>query len=466
MIASRRELLTLADKGLSCNDTNSKNLIEYLDSFIAINDIPVVKMVDRLGDVKGDFIHPLVTEIHINPNDEGERQILEAFKVKGTVQSWINDVFNLIRDQPKAFFPIVASFASVLLHEFNMTPIVVDIGGGTSTGKSTVQLLCASVWGSPNEYIEAFNTTLVGVERRSTFLNSYPLILDDTKAIEDESLIQPIIYQFVNNAGKLRGSLKGGQHVATWRSIMVTSGENGILEYTNSHGSAARVIPITNFSFDNVDDYLFGKIYYAYPENHGVIGLEFLERWKGKRSIYLGAFEKYRLKYLQKSPDNDVSRRISHHYAFIVFVGKILNDLFYAEGLKVDLESLDNLFDEITRENKAVDRPLIELERLLEEIDSQRHHVYADEKPKHAIHAIEKDGELYFTIKYVRQMLGVNAKQIRTAWMKRGITFAFQEKKSEVDSKVIYKNDKSFRGILVNKEYIEKLGFDFSSNNY
>lgn len=39
MLASRRELCILADKGLSCNDSNSKHLIEYFDLFIGLNEI-------------------------------------------------------------------------------------------------------------------------------------------------------------------------------------------------------------------------------------------------------------------------------------------------------------------------------------------------------------------------------------------------------------------------------------------
>ncbi|WP_430115858.1 DUF927 domain-containing protein [Peribacillus frigoritolerans] len=38
----------------------------------------------------------------------------------------------------------------LFLHEFDMKPIVVDVSGESSSGKS-VLLLCASVWGSPKE---------------------------------------------------------------------------------------------------------------------------------------------------------------------------------------------------------------------------------------------------------------------------------------------------------------------------
>ncbi|MFJ7995322.1 DUF927 domain-containing protein [Peribacillus frigoritolerans] len=75
----------------------------------------------------------------------GEQQILESFRVKGTVESWIENVFNLVKDHPKAVFPLLASFASVIFHEYDMKPIVVDVSGEPSSGKSGLLLLCASV---------------------------------------------------------------------------------------------------------------------------------------------------------------------------------------------------------------------------------------------------------------------------------------------------------------------------------
>jgi len=73
--------------------------------------------------------------------------------------------------------------------------------------------------------------------------------------------------------------------------------------------------------------------------------------------------------YLKKSVENDVARRISLHYSFILFTGKVLNDLFNREGLDVDLNALEALFYNISNENKAVGRPLLELKQLLEDYE-------------------------------------------------------------------------------------------------
>ncbi|WP_458353614.1 hypothetical protein [Peribacillus frigoritolerans] len=65
----------------------------------------------------------------------GEQQLLESFRVKGTVESWIENVFNLVKNRPKA----------------DMEPIVLDVSGESSRGKSGLLLLCASVWGCSKE---------------------------------------------------------------------------------------------------------------------------------------------------------------------------------------------------------------------------------------------------------------------------------------------------------------------------
>ena len=158
-MASKRELLKMADMGLGCNDSNSRHFVEYFDLFIGHNEIPKVEMKDRLGKIKNKFIHPITSEdIHVMAKDSGESQLLKSFQTKGTAQSWINNVFNLIKNHPKAVFPIVSSFASAILHEEELKPIVIDVSVTSSTGKSGLLRLCASVWREPPRSISAHST--------------------------------------------------------------------------------------------------------------------------------------------------------------------------------------------------------------------------------------------------------------------------------------------------------------------
>src|SRR5699024_11529198 len=98
------------------------------------------------------------------------------------IEDWIKNVMKPLYNHPKAVFPIIASFASALFKEFELTPIIVDISGSSSSGKTTVQKACASVWGSPNDYISSMLTTKVAIERMASFLNAFPLILEDRKS--------------------------------------------------------------------------------------------------------------------------------------------------------------------------------------------------------------------------------------------------------------------------------------------
>ncbi|MFA1715346.1 DUF927 domain-containing protein [Peribacillus frigoritolerans] len=96
-------------------------------------------------------MHPISTNDINSFGRWGGQQLLESFRVKGAVESWVENVFNLVKNHPMPVFPLLASFASVILHEFDMKPIVFDVSGESSSGKSGLLLLCSSVWRSSKE---------------------------------------------------------------------------------------------------------------------------------------------------------------------------------------------------------------------------------------------------------------------------------------------------------------------------
>lgn len=167
-------------------------------------------MVERLGHIKGEFIHPLRAHgVEIVPNDYGEKQLLEAFQVKGTIETWKNEVFTRIRGYPKALFIVLTSFASVILHDLKVPPFIVDLSGSTSQGKSTALQVARSVWGNEG-LINEWNATKVAIERKAGFLNSFPLFMDDTRKANEREL-QNVIYQFSGGRSKGRGSIIGSR---------------------------------------------------------------------------------------------------------------------------------------------------------------------------------------------------------------------------------------------------------------
>ena len=184
-LATKREVITLANKGLSSNDRNARYLIEYFDLFLEKNKMERSLVVSHLGYVGDDFIHPLLkAKFRVVPPNEGEMERLDAIQCSGSIREWLQYVLEPLYDNPKALFPVVSSFASVLLKPYDLSPIIVDVSGISSEGKTTVQKVCASVWGYHAKYISTMLATKVGIERAASFLNAFPLILDDSKTAD------------------------------------------------------------------------------------------------------------------------------------------------------------------------------------------------------------------------------------------------------------------------------------------
>src|SRR5690625_3231972 len=179
-----------------------------MDLYLFDNNIEKHYDVERLRNIKNNFIHPILTKnIKIIAVDQGERQILEGFEVKGLSKDWNLKVFELIKNYPKAVFFVLASFTSVMIKDLKVPPFIVDLAGSTSQGKTTTTKIATSVWGNDN-LISEWNLTRVAVEMKAAYLNSYPLILDDTRKA-NEYILQDVIYQFSGGRSKGRGSIKG-----------------------------------------------------------------------------------------------------------------------------------------------------------------------------------------------------------------------------------------------------------------
>lgn len=466
-LATKREVISLANKGFSSNDRNARHLIEYFDLFLTINGVRKSMVVSRLGYLGDHLIHPLLeTKYRVVAPGEGEQERLNAFKELGTARRWVDSIFAPFRLNAEGAFAIASSFASVLFKEFNLSPIVVDISGSSTNGKTTVQKACASVWGVPKDYMGTMSATKVGIERLAGFLNAFPLILDDTNTSDKPHEFQNMIYQFANGKGKLRGNIEGSRAISGWQSVFITTGENNILEYTNSQGAAARVIPITNFNTDNIDSKYFETYDDDVEQICGAIGVEFIKRWNMKKEQYKHRFELLERQYKEAASTNRILKRIARPFSFIVFVAEVLNDLFNDEGMDMPVDDFPELFLTICAENSHADRPRNVLIEILEELDANRSHIFDEYEPTNGTHAIVNKEGLFLTVNYVKQKLGSDAKQIRKAWMKQQLTIQQKNKGKIVDYKVVRHKKRSQRAIHVNQELLEEQGFDFSRNSF
>lgn len=457
-LATKKDLLKLADMSLGVNDINAKDLIDYFDKFVTQNEIDRQHLVERLGTIKNGFIHPLMAQgVKILPSDIGEKQILEAFEVSGTAEEWINEVFEKIKDHPKAVLMLLGSFASVILKDLNLSPFIIDLSGPTSRGKTTVLKASASVWGN-GHLVSEWNTTKTAAERKAAFLNSFPLMLDDTMKA-DEKHLKGFVYNFSGGRSKGRGSVTGSQAEYTWNNLMLSTGETSLTDYAmQAGGAAARVLPIKGLPFEDVEYEFFTELYEAIEEYHGAIGIEFLKQWKDKKSSLIPLYKEFNAQFQKKSNGNEVLGRVARHYAALIFTANALNDFFQME---INLNELTYLFDEIAQENKSVDKPMQLLESILADLDGKRGCISGKYEVKYDLKAIYKNKNLYLLPSYLKEFLGTEQNAIRNEWLRREISIGTMRAGSETDSKKLRHGDTTYRVVPIGAEIIEKLGYDF-----
>ncbi|HDX9614518.1 TPA: DUF927 domain-containing protein [Bacillus toyonensis] len=457
-ISTKKELIQLSDKGFAVNDLNYKKIINFLDKYIDLNEIETLYMVNRLGHVKKGFIHPNIdTSLTIMPQDSGEQSLLNAFQESGTVESWKTEVLERIKKHPKALFYTIASFTAPLLHDLNIDSFLVDFSGHTSQGKTTLLRLSSTVWGT-QELINEWNTTKVAIERKAGFLNSFPLLMDDTKKANQKHL-QDFIYMFSGGKSKGRGSLTGFQQDRTWKTILLSTGESSILEYAQAAGVAGRVITLEDEPFGKTSYEFLSGLYDAMSKNFGIVGRSFLEKWleiesEDKKNL-IKIYHELRNQYVKEAHSNEVLIRLSAYYAAIHFTASILNTLL---GFNIDTDTFEKLFQTHAKENKAIDKPKQLLEELLEHIDSFRATIHYGIEPKQT-YAIFKNNNLYLTPAFTKLILEAEEKSNRKEWLKRGYTIT---QKNGLDYTTVKIKGKAFKGIQINNDIITELGFDFT----
>jgi hypothetical protein len=145
----------------------------------------------------------------------------------------------------------------VTLEATGADPMVVDLSGMTSKGKSTALSFAASAWGNPGDQgglLLSWAATLTAIEARAEFCQHVPVFLDDTKKcpVMHRSKIADVVYSW--GQGKPRGAVKGTRVVATWKSVLLSTGEAPAVLLAGEHsGARMRVLSVMDQPFPDND---------------------------------------------------------------------------------------------------------------------------------------------------------------------------------------------------------------------
>lgn len=179
--------------------------------------------------------------------DRSFESIFKDIKEKGNIEVWTNTLREL-RKNEVVHFIIASSFASLLIEKIHINPFIVHLWGKSGTGKTVALIIAMSIWGNPaiGHLVKNLNSTNVGLERLSAFLNNLPFAGDELQAIKNKYTdFNELIYKLTQGEGKSRGTADGGiAEQLKWNCAFITTGEEPITSEFSKEGVKNRVIEI------------------------------------------------------------------------------------------------------------------------------------------------------------------------------------------------------------------------------
>jgi hypothetical protein len=276
---SNQSCVSLADMGLPISGSNAREFVKYLTQYqgVNLNSIQSARSIGRMGWLDDNLFVPfyadeIVSDItEFNPYASG-------YYSHGTEEEWVKMALKVRQEFPLARLTMSASFAAPLLKLLNQRVFIIHNWGPTRGGKTSAIKMALSAWGNPEDLMLNFNSTKVAIEKTAGFFTDLPLGIDERQAVGDhQGFIEGIVYLLGLGKGKARGSKNGGlQYTATWRSIVLTSGEEPLANESSTSGIQTRVLEIYG---KPISDEVFARKLHAFSGQHfGFAGPLFVKK--------------------------------------------------------------------------------------------------------------------------------------------------------------------------------------------
>jgi hypothetical protein len=379
-ISSSHQIISLADFDFPVSSLNARNVVEYFVQFETKNRLAIPEQ-QTTGHLGWQVVHhqplgflagpetfiPLgsAETVRFLPANPGDGQVTVGFTSAGDLNAWVRDVAQPILQYPKATVGLLASFAVPMLKVLHHPNFVVDYAGLTSQGKTTAQRAAGSVWGNVDEaqpeanVLQSWNATQVGASEMGRILSGLPLILDDSKTARNEKSVAEILYLITNGIGRAKGAKDGGMRAApTTKTILISSGEKPLTEFTKDGGIKTRVLVVGGSPFGAVTDVsrqVVQAITNAAVDHYGVAGPAWMQwvldhlssEWKAWTQTYRAKKAQY-----TTAANTAGEGRLLAHRAFLetvaTLVGTAVPDLQPAIATQMKSQAWDGLWAEMT----------------------------------------------------------------------------------------------------------------------
>ena len=363
-----RDIVGLASKGFPVNSANARDIVEFITAFEAANfdHLRVERVSSHMGWQGRDGEHGFLwgrelsapegtVPVTFQGASGGDEQEADGYHACGTLEGWIEGV-SAAQDFPLVHFPLYAACAAPLLRILNCPNFTVDLSNRTSTGKTTVMKVAASVAGRPDEtgVVHSWKHTRVGYERLASVTTDLPMFLDDTKTARRPEVVGEILYDHANGRGMMRGNVDGLQLTSSWRSVLLSTGEGPAVDFTQDGGTRGRVLSLKGMPFGSdhagkVVDSLNAAVSRHYGHALPLV-IRFIQDHRAEWADWREAYE-CEVTHRASRSESAVAGRLAKYFAAVTFTAKLVHRAFAEAGYPLPWTArLDGLWAHVTAE--------------------------------------------------------------------------------------------------------------------
>ncbi|SMG37436.1 TOPRIM and DUF927 domain-containing protein [Cedecea sp. NFIX57] len=261
----------------------------------------------------------------------GRSATAKGYEVKGTLESWRENVAALARGNPSMMLGIACSFAAPLIGLAGADGFGVHLFGGSSAGKTTTANAASSVWGCPDALKLTWYSTALGLVNEAAAHNDGFMPLDEIGQGSNRRAVAESAYALFNGVGKIQGAKEGGNRdLKRWRAMAFSTGEIDLESYIRADGGKINAgqlvrllnVPITRATvFHGKKD---GKAHAdamkdAYQNHYGAAGREWVKWLCGHRRKATGAVRDAERRWaaLLPSEASEQVRRVGSRFAIL-----------------------------------------------------------------------------------------------------------------------------------------------------
>lgn len=262
-------LIKFADRGLNVSSSTVKYLIDWLTSLDGQAVIPTQETIIRYGWHGNEFLLPGCGKL-IDENEDGG--VGKTTEPEGDFAEWL-EVYRSCQQYLSVRIAVACALAAPLLKPFGQRTIWVHLWGKSGRGKSASGKLGLSVWRSPRA-MKTFNATKNALERAAKYSSDLLLMIDELQMKSKFLDVDDLVYTLVNEQGKERATRQGLQNTDFWRTIILSTGEQQLAEYSSGQGMRARTLEVQLPEDMPLTEAL--RLHNFVPDNHGTAGQHYI----------------------------------------------------------------------------------------------------------------------------------------------------------------------------------------------